>query len=513
MSLKVQDYLSEGTFKKFRATFATPGLCTPQQARRRIGFLSGFNPIRYDCCINSCVCFVGPAYIDLMACPHCHERRYSDDKSKKPRKVFVYIPIIPRLRSLVAHRKHAALMRYRAYDHPTAAQPNVTTDVFDAEHYQHLLRTRVMLDGRELNHKFFSDPRDIALGFATDGFSPFRGKQSRKHTAWPLLFFNYNLPPEVRFHKAYLLCAGIIPGPKKPWDMDSFLFPAIEELVSLILGVPAFDALERSTFMLRAYLILAFGDIPAISLLLRMKGHNALVPCRMCKILAVRNTESKTLYVPLRRNGLPGATSYDATRLPLRSHTQFLSEAHEVDSAPNEARSDALAKACGIKGTPLLSTLPSLTFPLSFPYGFMHLIWENLLPNLVSLWTNDFKGLSLSEEPFAILPSVWEAIGAACKASNRTIPSAFGANVPDIAAERGTFTAETWSLFAVHLGPILLRQRFRQERFYRHFTQLIGLINKCLQFEITHIEIDELEHGFREWVAEYERCVFIPNHT
>ena len=173
------------------------------------------------------------------------------------------------------------------------------TDVFDVAHYQHLLHTHVVLDRWELNHNFFSDPRNIALGFATDSFSPFRGKQSRKHTTWPLLLFNYNLPPEVRFHKVYLLCAGIIPGPKKPWDMDSFLFPAIQELVRLILGVSAFDMLDQSIFMLRAYLILAFGDIPAISLLLRMKGHNALVPCHMCKIVAIHNDNTKTLYVPL----------------------------------------------------------------------------------------------------------------------------------------------------------------------------------------------------------------------
>ena len=117
MSLKVQDYLSEHTFKKFRVAFATPGLCTPQQARQRLRFLSGFDPVRYDCCVNSCVCFVGPAYADLMACPHCNARCYSHENAKKPWKVFVYIPIIPRLQSLVAHLKLAALMRYRAHDH------------------------------------------------------------------------------------------------------------------------------------------------------------------------------------------------------------------------------------------------------------------------------------------------------------------------------------------------------------------------------------------------------------
>lgn len=419
--------------------------------------------------------------------------------------MFTYLPLTPRLLSLVSHPEQARLMRYRAYEHPTNREADKMTDVFDASHYQNLLGTRVTVDGAELNHNFFCDSRDIALGFSTDGFSPFKGRLSKKHTAWPLLFFNYNLPPEVRFHKRHLLCAGIVPGPKKPWDMDSFLYPAIEELVRLALGVTAFDALTRTLFILHAYLILAFGDIPAISLIMRMKGHNGLVPCRMCKIVGLRGEGSRTLYVPLNRDAFPGAMSYDPSSLPLRTHPQFVADAKAVDTARTQTQAEALGKSCGIKGTPLLSTLSSLSFPTSFPYGFMHLVWENLLPNLVSLWTGEFKGLELNNEPFVIEKTVWEAIGTACKASGQTIPSAFGAAVPNIATEAALFTAETWSLFAQHLGPIILRRSFRREHFYAHFIELIRLLNICLQFEITSAEILDVEAGFIDWVREYEQ--------
>ena len=53
----------------------------------------------------------------------------------------------------------------------------------------------------------------------------------------------------------------------------------------------------------------------------------------------------------------------------------------------------ALAKEYGVKGVSILFNLSSLTFPTCFPYDFMHLIWENVIKNLILLWTGDFKGL------------------------------------------------------------------------------------------------------------------------
>lgn len=48
---------------------------------------------------------------------------------------------------------------------------------------------------------------------------------------------------------------------------------------------------------------------------------------------------------------------------------------------PPQPQSDSPKKYV-IKGLPLLTALTSLSFPLSFPYNFMHLIWYNLIVNL-----------------------------------------------------------------------------------------------------------------------------------
>ena len=93
----------------------------------------------------------------------------------------------------------------------------------------------------------------------------------------PLILFNYNLPPEERFHKKNIISLGSIP--KKPLDLDLFLWPAVQELLQLEVGVEAFDALLWSIFILHAYIIVVFGDIPAVSLIMHMKGHNTIAPC------------------------------------------------------------------------------------------------------------------------------------------------------------------------------------------------------------------------------------------
>jgi hypothetical protein len=263
-----------------------------------------------------------------------------------------------------------------------------------------------------------------------------------------------------------------------------------------------------TVFLLRAYLIVVFGDIPTISMIMRMKGHNGCSPCHMCEIQGIRIPSSQvtTHYVLLHRENFPDSQhQYDATALPLRNHASFMEQAQEVQSALTNAASEQLATKYGIKGLPLLSALSSLSFPVSFPYDFMHLIWANLIPNLILLWTGKFKDLDHNDEGYVLVPKVWQAIRAATLDAGKTIPAMFGSRVPNIAAEKPQMTAETHSIWTLYLTPTLLNGQFINEQYYKHFIQLVQLLMLCLEFEITQDQIDDLERGFQEWVEEYEQ--------
>jgi hypothetical protein len=406
----------------------------------------------------------------------------------------------------------AKLMEYRGRVHQHV--PGTVTDVFDGSHYRSLQGKRVRINDQMFPHKFFEDHRDIALGIATDGFSTFK---SRKKTTWAFVLYNYNLPPDIRFHLQHTLPLGIV-GPKKPVDSDSFLWPAVQELLRLMLGVRAFDAITLTVFCLRAFLILGFGDIPAVALLMRMKGHNGILPCRMCKIVGLRVPDSRatTHYVPLERSSHPGVQgdadavrTYDADNLPMRNHAEMFAQANEVQDAITVTGADDLAKTYGINGISILFYLPSISFPVSFPYDFMHLIWENVIPNLILLWTGNFKALDQGTESYEIPKAVWEAIGEATAASGSTIPSAYGSRVPNIAKDQSQYSAEMWSFWTLYIGPVVLRRRFQRPKYYSHFIKLVCLLNICLKFEITDDEIEEIRVGFIDWVKEYESYVHI----
>lgn len=496
-TLKVENHLTEATFNKFPKAFPNGPHDSLKMTKKRVQSLSGFQPIRYSCCINSCVCFVGP-YKDLVECPNpnCKEARYKADG--KPRKYFDYLPLIPRLRAMSANIALVGKMTYRAKH---IHKPGVIKDVFDGSHYRSLLNTTVPTDA---GHPFFffSDPRDIALGLSTDGFAPFK---RRDKTCWPIILFNYNLPPEIRFLKKYCIHVGTVPGPKKPWDWDSFCWALAEELIQLEIGVQAFDPISQSLFLLHAYLILAFGDIPAMALIMRMKGQNGLSPCRICDIKGV--SISRTHYVPLQRDKIPGANppQYDASSLPLRTHKEFLEQGRAVETAPTNLAREELAKRYGIKGIPVLSSLSSLSFPSSFPFDFMHLIWENLIPNLILFWTGEFKDLNHLDKGYVIEPHIWKELGEITAACGATIPAAFGASVPNIATQQSQMTSEKYANWTLYIAPIVLRGRFKKDKYYSHFMQLVKLIKLCLSFEIDEEMLNEIDEGFKSWVQGYEK--------
>jgi hypothetical protein len=497
--------MTNDTFSKLAFAFPESTVASWKITKARAEFLATFRPVAYDCCISSCCCFVGPNS-DLSHCPYCHEPRFNS--KGRARRRFTYAPLIPRLKAFYQNKEFGQSMLYRSkYQHDGTN----LRDVMDGANYQRLRGSNVTINGQLRPYKYFEDHRDIALGLSTDGFCPFR---KRKKTCWPILIYNYNLSPEIRFWMRHILCVGVVPGPYKPKDFDSFLWPLVEELLKLAAGIKAYDLSSDEIFALRAFLILVFGDIPAVSMVMRMKGHNGLVPCRMCKITALRtpNSRSPGHYVPLHRARHPAVKNnnavthvYDPANLPLRTHADFLDTARAVQMAPTTAQSNILAKNSGIKGIPILSYLPSLFFPFSFPYDFMHLIFENVMKNLILLWTGGFKGLDEGTGQYHLMPKVWEAVGTATAASGSTIPSAFGARPPNVCDDKMACTADTWSFWMLYLGPVLLSKRFQRRVYFDHFIELVKLIRICIQFEISTTEISTLREGFQNWVLKYEQ--------
>jgi hypothetical protein len=215
----------------------------------------------------------------------------------------------------------------------------------------------------------------------------------------------------------------------------------------------------------------------------------------------------------LDRSFFPGSQdSYNPSTLPLRNHASFLKQAEIVQSASTNKDFDTFSTKFGIKGVPLLSALSSLSFPTSFPYDFMHLIWANLIPNLIRFWTGKFKDLDHDGQDYVIMKTVWEAIGEATFWAGEMIPAAFRSWVPNVALEKVPMIAETYLIWTLYLSPVLLKGCFLNEHYYNHFMKLVQLLTCCIDLEITHEKIDDLDQNFQKWVQDYERYM-LPSLT
>ncbi|KAF9645325.1 hypothetical protein BDM02DRAFT_3101561 [Thelephora ganbajun] len=260
------------------------------------------------------------------------------------------------------------------------------------------------------------------------------------------------------------------------------------------------DLWAEEFFWLHVYLILAFGDYPALAKLMHMKGHNDLCPCQFCEIHGVCAPGVKVYYIPLfQPNG-----SMSPADLPMHNHTTFIKQANQVLAVTTINKANELAKEHSIKGIWVLSSLSSLNFLLSFPFNFMHLIFENLIPNLVQHYTGTFKDLDCGAKEYLIPQEEWLEICAAGESSGNTIPTAFRAWIPNLKTDYSSMTAEKWALWAMWLAPILLQDCFPNWKYYDHFMKLIHLINKCVSWVLKQSELEEIRVGFQEWVEEYE---------
>lgn len=377
-------------------------------------------------------------------------------------------------------------MRYRSKAE-AAHEPDKFLDVFDGENYR-LLRNKQVREDSE--YCFFDNRDDIALSLSTDGFTLFKRRRRGLSTACPIILVNLNLHPSIRSRLENILCVGVIPGPKQCKDLNSFLIPLLEELLELADGVEsgkvasnaddlddddevaAHGAGEGSKFVLRACIILLFGNIPAISKLLAMKGHNSITPCRVCFIRGVlcHLARNSVYYVPLTAPDDEELFPIDA--LLMRTQASFSFYFTMLDAAPSNAARARVAQDCGINSRSIFARLKSIDLASCAPYDIMHLLYENLVPNMIRHWTGDFKGLGQGTGDYELSRQAWADIGRLTSEAARTIPAAFVGTLPNITEDGHLYKAEAYSFWFQFIAPILLEGRLPAQ-YYRYVLQLL----------------------------------------
>jgi len=156
-------------------------------------------------------------------------------------------------------------------------------------------------------------------------------------------------------------------------------------------------------------------------------------------------------------------------------HAQLLEQANEVQGALTNAEAERLAKQYGIKGLPLLSCLPSLQFPTLFLYDFMHLIWENLMKNLVLHWTGEFKGLDAGLEDYTFSKAIWEASEEQQQHLELPSPVYLAVVYPILQHTEPVYRRNVVFLDLIS-WPRFASSSFQRPKYYTHFIRLVRFL-------------------------------------
>jgi hypothetical protein len=157
---KIRNNLTGSTFNELSHIFSKVGMMNLAKTRSHVQALAHFEPAKFACCINLCICYTGP-YANLDECLKCKTSRL--DKSGWARRMFSYIPLIPHLRALMSNCTYATQLQYRTDEHTKNHRPGKIMDIFDGLHYRSLLGEHVVVGDWTCPHNYFSDHRDIAL--------------------------------------------------------------------------------------------------------------------------------------------------------------------------------------------------------------------------------------------------------------------------------------------------------------------------------------------------------------
>jgi hypothetical protein len=406
------------------------------QVKRRLGWLSGVIPVEHDMCPQSCVAYTGP-FNELEVCPRCSTTRYFPGTTK-PRKRFTTLPIGPVIQSFYSSSDIADQMHYM--------ERRLAANAEEARHNGgRLSKYNDTSCGEELLEAWNTGTlrkHDVALQLSIDGAQLRSDKPSE---AWVFIWVVHNLPPELRYKKCYVIPGAIVPGPNKPEDIDSYLFPSLAHVAALQReGLKIYDASVNSYITQSSPVVLyATADSLGSAFMSGMVGHSGKFGCRLYCEMPSRNRKGDRHYYPamqLPRNyTLAGSCHPDVNEANLVRYRSRLARKYKQNmefllSSSTQAEFYLRRLATGLCKQTLFSGLPRQPLPVPnvFTMDIMHLTTLNDPDLLIKLFTgklNVYEPDDRSTWDWAVFLSnttLWNAHGETVERAVPYLPSCFG---------------------------------------------------------------------------------------
>jgi hypothetical protein len=479
------------------------------QIKHYIAELSGVHSMEHDMSINSCLAYTGP-YKDLERCPECGEHRY-ELQSKRPRQQLHTIPLGPQLQAIRRGTQSAQEANYRV-----AITEKILNDLDINDGQIPVIKDfffgQAYIDCMDQE---FIKKHDLVLMFSMDGAQLYANKVS---DCWIYIWIIFDYHPSSRYRKKHVLVGGIIPGPRKPKIVDSFLFPGLHHLAALQReGLKMWNCATNTVDICHLFLGLATADGPGMTYLNGLVGHHGKNGCRLYCTLHGRHKIRGTHYYPalLKPDNYSIAgcdhPDYDIHTIPVPSSQNYQQNLLRVVGSSSQTQFKKLRLETGISKPSIflgLSPLHRLDIPGCFGSDIMHLAALNIPDLLINLWRGTIdcdQNDDRSTWDWAVLQgSTWESHGKEIAACTPYLPCSFD-RPPRNPAEKISSGYKAWEflMYIYGLGPAMF-YGVLPEKYWVNFCKLIYGMRIILQHEIATEDLIKAQNSLLEFCLEFE---------
>ncbi|KAJ8519136.1 hypothetical protein ONZ45_g3888 [Pleurotus djamor] len=480
--------------------------------------ITGVTPRYIAVCPNNCIAYTGQ-FEHLTVCPG--KRRVKDTSQKKvrtldipcrlpkirsasgtvPQAQMLVVPVLAKIRAMFANETFSGHLRYR----DRLMRQTMALLAKGAEiRYQDFGNGRVQEELRKRGFTFSGSPNnddfELAFAFTSDGVQLTMKKES---DTWVLMIIILDLPPSLRYRMENTIVVCVTPGPYPPGNLESFLYPLLQEMATLGEGVWVWDALRNAYFVLRAFIVLALADQMGSAKLNGLVGHIGRVGDRYSEMIAARSAEDgKYLYYPLFSDTYvavlnPDRPRYNARNLPLRTEEKYWSTISQLGNTSSSSQRAALVTQTGVSRLPLLAASKAFTYPSwFFPSDPFHLLYENCA---AWLWDLMLDSGHLTREQGA-------EFGRLLAYSNTTLPPSFSGPVRNLYTKRNSqYKIYEW-MNVVHMYTVPILQAVGADsRIIDNYALFVEIAE-----EVTHLrghteaDLEALEGKIAMFLRSYE---------
>lgn len=400
------------------------------QMKRAITEITGVTSVMHPMCKNSCIAFTGP-FSNLDKCPKCQKPKLCP-LMKKPYQEYHTILLGPILQALWREPSSARRFGYRqTITHAIIGELEANNGILSS--YDDFFHGGDYLENVK---KGGISNDDIVLMLSIDGAQLYAHKAS---DCWIYIWVIMDFSPDERYKKRHVLPSGFIPGPNKPKNLDSFLFPGLHHLCALQReGLRIWDASMDRLFISKLFLGLNTADGPGMVYLNGLVGHHGKYGCRLYCSVPGRHKPNGPHYYPalLKPDNyvMHGCDHGDISHFESTStsSTWYLQNLRYLLLSPNETQYKKQRLETGITKPTIFLGITSnriLGIPGCFGSDVMHLGTFNLADLLISLWhglLDNERTDPISAWPWAVLQgNTWEQHGKAVAEATPYLPGSF----------------------------------------------------------------------------------------